>query len=63
MLDNLTDTQLIEKTLADAGASPEELAFAERLQAAIEELDRVTQSLQRTQALLDQVEAADGQDA
>lgn len=60
MLDHMTNTELIEKILADAGATPEELQLAERLQAAVEELDRVTQSLHQAQALLEQLEATNG---
>lgn len=56
----MTNTELIAQVLSDAGATPAELELAERLQAAVDELDRVEQSLLRAQALLDQVEAADG---
>ena len=60
MLDHMTNTELVEKVISDAGANAQELELAMRLQAATEELERVEQSLLRAQALLNQVEAADG---
>ncbi len=63
MLEQLSNAELITKTFTDAGASPEELALAERLQAAIDELERVTQSLQQAQGLVEKLEATDGANA
>lgn len=60
MLDDLTNTELIAKTLADAGASQEEIALAERLQAAIEALDDMERDVARLRSRIDQLEAPNG---
>lgn len=56
MLDNKSNDELIEHVTSNLIASPEELLLAERLQAALEELDAM-------QARLKAVEGTDGADA
>lgn len=56
MLDNKTNSELVEHVVANVTATPEELLLAERLAAAMEEIDRM-------QAMLAQAEVRDGQDA
>jgi len=56
VLDSKSNAELVEHVVSNTDATPEELLLAERLRAAIEELDRM-------QALIAQEEARDGQDA
>lgn len=56
MLDNKSNDELIEHVTSNLIASPEELLLAERLRAALEELDAM-------QARLKAVEGTDGADA
>lgn len=56
MLDNKSNDELIDHVTSNPIASPDELLLAERLQAALEELDAM-------QARLKAVEGANGTDA
>ena len=56
MLDNMSNDELIEHVTSNLIASPDELLLAERLQAALDELDAM-------QARLQAAEAANGPDA
>ena len=46
-----TNVDLIDHVLEDIFATPAERLLAERLQGAVEELDRLTQELQKVEAL------------
>lgn len=65
MLERLTNTEIIEHTTENPDASEVELELAERLMAAIDELDRLSNTVRALEAHaeLSRVEADDGADA
>lgn len=50
MLEDKTNVELIEGAISSGAPTPMELELAERLQAAIEELDRLTAAVVRPEA-------------